>query len=185
MMYFRALTQGLADLPAADSALRQQIDAEAEKSGWPALHAQLEQFDPMLAARLSPNDSQRIQRGIEVYRLSGTALSEWQARGAAPAETVEYLRLALQPEPRSVLHERIEQRLNMMINNGFLDEVNVLRSTTGAGAGCGLNAGRGLPAVLDACRRRMLAGGRALQGPRRHATIGQHGKLPGCAQSPN
>jgi len=133
MLYFRALINGMAELPAADPAMRQQIDEEAEKDGWPAMHERLQEVDPELAARLNPNDSQRIQRGIEVYRLSGVALSEWQARGREePVEQgIDYVRVGLLPEPRSLLHERIEMRLNTMINNGFLDELKVLRERAG------------------------------------------------------
>ncbi len=129
MMYFRALTQGIAALPSADEKTRRQIDAQAEKTGWPALHAELARIDPILAAKLSPNDSQRIQRALEVYRLSGTPLSEWQEKGRAASGDgdVEYLRIGLQPEPRQVLHERIDHRLKYMINNGLSDEVRVLR----------------------------------------------------------
>ena len=129
MMYFRALTQGIAELPAADEKTRRQIDAQAEEAGWPALHAQLVRVDPISAAKLSPNDSQRIQRALEVYRISGTPLSEWQEKGRASSSggDVEYLRIGLQPGSRQVLHERIEQRLNIMVNKGLLDEVRVLR----------------------------------------------------------
>jgi tRNA dimethylallyltransferase len=133
MMYFRALMTGIAELPSADSVLRKEIDTDAENRGWPALHAELAEFDPTLAGRLNPNDSQRIQRGIEVFRLSSVPLSEWQARGreAQVGNTVQFVRAALLPEPRSVLHERIELRLNAMINNGFLDEMKVLRERPG------------------------------------------------------
>ena len=133
MMYFRALTHGIAELPSADVEIRRQIDAEAQSAGWPALHAKLAEIDAQTAARLNPNDSQRIQRALEVYRISGESLSDWHKR--APAETsksdINFVRIALLPEPRQVLHERIEQRLNVMINNGFLDEVNVLRDRAG------------------------------------------------------
>ena len=129
MMYFRALTHGIAEMPSADIDVRRQIDVEAEQAGWPALHAQLARIDEKTAARLKPNDSQRIQRALEVYRLSGVPLSDWheQARAAKLESDIQYVKFALQPEPREILHERIEQRLNSMINNGFLDEVNVLR----------------------------------------------------------
>lgn len=129
MMYFRALIHGIARLPGADQEIRRQIDAEAEIAGWPALHAELMQFDPISARKLNPNDSQRIQRAFEVYRVSGKALSEWQAkaRSSHPPGDVDYLRIGLQPEPRQALHTRIERRLNTMINNGFLEEVKVLR----------------------------------------------------------
>lgn len=129
MMYFRALIQGLAELPTADPEIRRMIDAEAETAGWPALHAELARFDPATAARLNPNDSQRIQRALEVFRISGKPLSVWQQAGRDKRQSdgIEYLRVAAQPEPRQILHERIEERLNIMLNNGFLDEVNVLR----------------------------------------------------------
>ena len=129
MMYFRALTRGIAQLPPADAGIRRDIETEAQKSGWPALHAELARVDPKTAARLNPNDSQRIQRALEVAQLSGTTLSELQERSQADNEDrdIEFVRIALRPEPRAVLHERIEQRLNIMINNGFMDEVNVLR----------------------------------------------------------
>jgi len=129
MMYFRALTQGIAELPSADVNLRRQIDAEGEAVGWPSLHADLARIDAQTAARLNPNDSQRIQRALEVYRLSGVPLSEWheQARAEKPESDMRFVKVALQPEPREILHTRIEERLNVMINNGFLDEMNVLR----------------------------------------------------------
>ena len=81
MLYFRALTQGIAPLPEADPALRARIDEEAETRGWPALHAELKAVDPVVAGRIEPNDRQRIQRALEVYRLSGRPLSDWQAAG--------------------------------------------------------------------------------------------------------
>jgi tRNA dimethylallyltransferase len=123
MMYFRALTRGIADLPAADRGLRAAIDREAADKGWAALHAELSRIDPAAAARIEPGDSQRIQRAIEVYRASGRTLSAWQAEQAPPAAATRFVRLALVPRPRRVLHERIEARLNHMIDNGFPDEV--------------------------------------------------------------
>jgi len=129
MMYFRALTHGIAELPSADIDIRRQIDAEAGQAGWPALHAELARIDAQTAARLNPNDSQRIQRALEVYRLSGVPLSDWHEQARAPEleSDIRFVKVALQPEPREVLHQRIEQRLNTMINNGLIDEVNVLR----------------------------------------------------------
>ena len=127
MMYFRALTAGIAELPAADPALRAQIDAEAAESGWPAMHARLAEVDPAAAARIKPTDSQRIQRATEVWRLSGKSLSAWQAAAELPADDVDYVRIALHPASREILHARIEERLKVMINNGFLDEVRALR----------------------------------------------------------
>ena len=128
MMYFRALTGGIAELPAADPQIRAAIDAEAENSGWPAVHEQLMAVDPEAAGRIKPNDRQRIQRALEVYRSSGRTLTDWQVAAPALASNgIEFLKIALQPDTRQILHERIEQRLNFMINNGFLDEVKVLR----------------------------------------------------------
>ena len=129
MMYFRALTHGIAEMPSADIDVRRQIDVEAEQAGWPALHAQLARIDEKTAARLKPNDSQRIQRALEVYRLSGVPLSDWheQARAAKVESDIQYVKFALQTEPRDILPARIEHSLHIMINNGFLDEVNVLR----------------------------------------------------------
>lgn len=126
MMYFRALTEGLAALPNADPALRSALDAEAEQVGWPALHAQLAEVDPVIAERLHPEDSQRIQRALEVYRLSGKPLSDWQACDAASKPIQRFLKIGLTVEPRALLHERIELRLKTMINNNFEKEVKKL-----------------------------------------------------------
>ncbi len=128
MMYFRALTEGMADLPAGDAAVRQQIDSEADENGWPALHAELEEIDPKIAERLSPNDSQRIQRALEVFRISGKSLSDWQQDAVADVADVDFIKIGLQVEPRSLLHQRIEQRLDHMVAAGFEDEMVVLRA---------------------------------------------------------
>ncbi|MEX3762579.1 tRNA (adenosine(37)-N6)-dimethylallyltransferase MiaA [Paraburkholderia phenoliruptrix] len=130
MLYYRTLTQGLNDLPAADATVRAQLDADAARDGWPALHARLAAVDPAIAARLAPNDSQRIQRALEVFMLTGEAMS---ALLAAPARTDEaaaqwhFVPIALEPSDRSVLHARIEQRFDAMLANGFVDEVVKLR----------------------------------------------------------
>lgn len=132
MMYFRALTQGIADLPEANDAVRAAIDAEAADKGWPTMHAQLDSVDPATAARLKPNDRQRIQRALEVYRVSGKPLSEWHAE-ASPQNEREYrfAKIGLNIEPRSLLHERIEQRLDLMIDAGFEEEMRTLRERPG------------------------------------------------------
>lgn len=127
MMYFRALTRGLADLPPADKGIRAAIDREAEQRGWPALHEELAKVDAETAARLQPNDSQRIQRALEVFRVSGKTISAYQDETSASIDT-QFIKLALQIEPRSLLHGRIEQRLDQMIADGFEDEVIGLRS---------------------------------------------------------
>ncbi len=131
MMYFRALTEGIADLPAADEAIRRQIDADAARKGWPAMHAELESVDTVVAARLNPNDSQRIQRALEVFRISGKPLGDWQREAVASTANVNYIKIALQIEPRSLLHQRIEQRLDQMIAAGFEDEMQALRARPG------------------------------------------------------
>lgn len=133
MMYFRALVDGIAELPSADTALRAQIDAEAEAAGWPAMHEQLSGVDPDAAARIEANDSQRIQRALEVYRLSGKPLSQWQAEaGDRPAlADVRFVKIALQPGSRQCLHARIEERLNTMLNNGLIEEIKVLSGRKG------------------------------------------------------
>lgn len=130
MMYFRSLTAGMADLPPADAGLRAAIDDEAAERGWPALHEELRRIDPDAAERIDPNDSQRIQRALEVYRQSGRPLSAWQASTAAPGD-VRFQKLALRVEPRSLLHERIALRLERMLDAGFLDEVRRLMQRPG------------------------------------------------------
>ncbi len=127
-LYFRALLDGLADMPSADPALRAQIAAEAASRGWAALHAELAARDPEAAARIHATDAQRIQRALEVLRLSGRPISAWQrdARGATP--DLEVLRLALAPPQRADLHARIEARFDAMLAAGFVDEVRALRA---------------------------------------------------------
>ena len=127
MMYFRALTEGIAELPAGDAAMRRDIDAFAEQSGWPAVHRELAAIDAVAAARINPNDSQRLQRALEVYRVSGKTLTAWQKQAASPQPDIRYLKIALQIEPRALLHERIAQRLEDMVADGFEDEVRRLR----------------------------------------------------------
>ena len=136
MMYFRALTEGIADLPAADPGVREQIDAEAERLGWPAMHVELEKIDPVVAERLNPNDAQRIQRALEVFRVSGKALGEWQRDAVADTGNISYVKIALQIEPRQVLHDRILERLNHMIANGFEAEMHKLRARPGLSKEC-------------------------------------------------
>ncbi|MEW9583027.1 tRNA (adenosine(37)-N6)-dimethylallyltransferase MiaA [Paraburkholderia sp. DGU8] len=130
MLYFKALTQGLNDLPPADPDVRATLDADAAREGWPALHARLAELDPVTAARLAPNDSQRIQRALEVFLLTGQAMSTLLA---APARTDDaaaawrFVPFALEPSDRGVLHARIERRFDAMLAQGFVDEVVKLR----------------------------------------------------------
>ena len=126
MLYFKALLDGLDDMPGTDLAVRAEIEAEAGEKGWPALHAELERIDPETAAQLHPNHSQRISRALEVYRQSGVPMSEW--RQGAKAGGYDALCLALAPADRAVLHARIAERLGVMMSEGFLDEVAALRA---------------------------------------------------------
>jgi tRNA dimethylallyltransferase len=130
MLYYRALSQGLNDMPSADPAMRATLDAQAADVGWPALHARLAEVDPVTAARLAPNDSQRIQRALEVWMLSGQALSAFHAKAPQPsAETAyRFIPVALEPSDRAVLHARIAQRFDQMIAAGLVDEVARLRA---------------------------------------------------------
>ena len=128
MLYFRALLQGLDDLPRADPALRKKREIEAASRGWPALHVELAHIDPLTAQRLSPNDSQRIGRALEIYQLTGKPMSALldQAQTALPYRV---LQLALIPSDRAVLHQRIATRFDTMLAEGLLDEVEALRKT--------------------------------------------------------
>jgi len=125
MLYYRALTQGLDALPSRDGAVRAAIDADAAQRGWPALHAELARVDARSADRIAPSDAQRIQRALEVWRLTGQPISSLQT--AAPQPPPFALRaLALIPE-RAVLHERIAARFDAMLAAGLVAEVEALR----------------------------------------------------------
>ncbi|MBP9653771.1 MAG: tRNA (adenosine(37)-N6)-dimethylallyltransferase MiaA [Rhodocyclaceae bacterium] len=127
MLYFKALREGLSDLPQADPELRRAIDAEAQARGWSALHAELAALDPAAAARLKPTDAQRIQRALEVVRLTGAPLAESLARKPEGAPPFRLIQLALLPADRAVLHERIAQRFDAMLDAGLIEEVRGLR----------------------------------------------------------
>jgi tRNA dimethylallyltransferase len=132
MMYFRALTGGIAALPSANAQIRATIDAEAQERGWPAMHQRLLEVDPAAANRIKPHDRQRIQRALEVFIISGKPLSEWQETAdISTSDGIHYRKIALQPASRKVLHERIEYRLKVMLNNGFLEEVKELYKRPG------------------------------------------------------
>lgn len=138
MLYFRALAEGLASMPAADPAVRQQIEELAASEGWGGVHAHLRTLDPEAAARIHPNDPQRLQRAVEVYLLTGISLSEWHRRQSAEKAgvkgssgsflpyTMHYLAIA--PRERRVLHERIASRFGAMMQQGFLGEVETLHA---------------------------------------------------------
>jgi tRNA dimethylallyltransferase len=131
MLYFRSLVHGIAELPEADAGIRAAIDEEALARGWPSLHAELAEIDPTTAARISPNDSQRIQRALEVYRVSGRSLTDWHDTGRPTREDYRFIKYALIPEPRRTLHERMEARLDQMLGAGFIDEVRGLMRREG------------------------------------------------------
>ena len=129
MLYFKALEEGLATLPDADPVVRATLLEEAERLGWPAMHEQLQQLDPVAAARIHQNDPQRVQRALEVYRITGIPMSQLQA------DTVSLLdrppvKFALAPADRSWLHERIARRFSQMLDHGFLDEMLQLRKSS-------------------------------------------------------
>ncbi|CAB3912795.1 tRNA dimethylallyltransferase [Achromobacter dolens] len=130
MMYYKALRDGLDDLPQADPALRAELEARAARDGWPALHAELARLDPVTAARLAPNDSQRIQRALEICRLSGQPMSALlgRQRAAAGDDDHRYLTISLEPSARAALHARIEQRFDAMLASGLLEEVRGLHA---------------------------------------------------------
>ena len=127
MLYFRALLQGLADLPQADPAVRAELDADAARLGWPALHARLRDVDPLTADRLHPGDSQRIQRALEIYQLSGQAMSSLLRASEPAGQTHDFLQIGLLPSERGVLHARIAQRFDGMLLAGLDEEVRHLR----------------------------------------------------------
>ena len=126
MLYFKALFDGLSTLPQADAELRAALDAEAAERGWPAMHAELARLDPATADRLAPNDSQRIQRALEVIRLTGQPLSALHA--ASRDEGVDWPLFSLEPNDRAWLHERLAQRFDAMLAQGLVDEVKALRA---------------------------------------------------------
>ena len=128
MLYFRALTQGLDALPEANAEVRADIDARATQVGWPALHRELADVDQETAARLDPNDRQRIQRALEVFRITGQPLSSLLKQATRPtSSTTQYLSIALVPRDRAVLHRRIAERFERMLSAGLVDEVRTLR----------------------------------------------------------
>lgn len=128
MLYFRALLNGLSVLPSADVDIRTRLEAEAEAEGWASMHRRLAEVDPEAAARIHPNDPQRIQRALEVYELTGTPLSELQQTQQVD-QPLPYgiIKLAVAPADRTILHERIAQRFELMLQHGLIDEVEALQ----------------------------------------------------------
>jgi tRNA dimethylallyltransferase len=126
MLYYRALSQGIDALPQAEPGLRAQIDARAARHGWPALHADLARVDPATAARLAPNDAQRIQRALEVWELTGKPISQLQRAASAPLPFT-LKPFALVPAERAALHQRIADRFDAMLKAGLVEELKALR----------------------------------------------------------
>ena len=128
MLYFKALLEGIADMPGADLEIRRQLEREAAAKGWPALHRRLAEVDPEAAARIHPNHSQRLGRALEVYLSSGVSMTEWlQRQQAQPRgglqDSYTVVQLAICPHPRQLLHSRMQQRLKLMLERGFVEEV--------------------------------------------------------------
>ena len=127
MLYFKALLEGISPLPAADSNVRAALEAEAASFGWPAMHQQLQDIDPVAAARIHPNDPQRINRALEVYRLTGNTMTELTVQKGEPFPFKVH-QFAIAPTDRAVLHQRIADRFQQMLANGFQQEVAALKS---------------------------------------------------------
>ena len=123
MLYFRALRRGLADMPQADAQVRREIDAEGAARGWPAMHAQLASIDPIAAARIQPRDAQRIQRALEVHRLTGVTLTALHAAAKPQRADLSFIAYAWSPGDRSRLYDAIERRFHRMMEEGLLLEV--------------------------------------------------------------
>jgi len=134
MLYFRALTEGLADLPRADEAVRKSLDAEAKVSGWPVLHARLAAIDPVAADRINENDSQRIQRSLEVFLVSGETITAWHQKTMPSNRQYAFRKIALVDDDRQQLHARIGKRFEAMLARGFVDEVRGLMARRGLSA---------------------------------------------------
>jgi tRNA dimethylallyltransferase len=128
MLYLKALLEGLNDIPAADPQVREAIQARAAQMGWPALHAELMQVDPVTAARLAPGDSQRVGRALEVWTATGQTLSSFHQSAKAAAPDWHIPVLSLEPQDRTWLHQRIAQRFELMMAQGFIHEVRQLRA---------------------------------------------------------
>jgi len=126
MLYFNALLHGMSNMPSANDEVRKRLSQEAEDLGWDAMHEKLKQIDPTSAKKIHPNDPQRIQRALEVYELSGIPISEWHAETKLFDIGSNVLKLALMPNDRAVLHQRIEKRFDQMLAEGFMQEMHHL-----------------------------------------------------------
>jgi tRNA dimethylallyltransferase len=149
MLYFKALINGIADLPEADSLVRASINEAAAKNGWPAMHEELRKIDPAAAAKILPNDAQRIQRALEVFQLTGRRLSELQVDNVSQSPNEAFVPLVWSPTDRKLLHERIAARFVRMMEEGFLEEVQRLFARK--------DLSRDLPAMRAVGYRQLLA----------------------------
>ena len=128
MLYFRALLQGLSELPESDEVIRKKLEQQAKEIGWEKMHQRLAEVDAEAAERIHPNDPQRISRALEVYEMTGTAISQLQKEQKAEPLAYQVLKLALIPSDRALLHQRIEKRFSQMLEQGLIDEVKTLRN---------------------------------------------------------
>jgi tRNA dimethylallyltransferase len=126
MLYFHTLQQGISDLPSANPEVRTRLNLEAEQIGWKAMHQRLSEIDPVSAQRIHFNDPQRIQRALEVYEISGKTMTEWYANKPAQAWSYPTIKIILSPTERHILHEKIAQRFQIMLSQGFIEEVRAL-----------------------------------------------------------
>lgn len=126
MLYFRALQQGLSEMPSADAAIREKLREECERDGLAKMHERLAEIDPVAAKRIHPNDSQRIQRALEVYLISGENLTTFQEKSGDTSHEFNFINIAIAPNDRAILHERIAKRFSMMLEEGLIDEVKKL-----------------------------------------------------------
>jgi tRNA dimethylallyltransferase len=149
MLYFKALINGIADLPEADSLVRATINETAERIGWPAMHEELKKIDPNAAAKILPKDAQRIQRALEVFQITGRRLSELQVDNVRQSPNEDFVPLVWSPTDRKLLHERIAARFARMMDEGFLEEVRRLFARK--------DLSRDLPALRAVGYRQLLA----------------------------
>lgn len=149
MLYFKALSQGLATLPKANSQIREQLLTESKKQGWDTLHQRLAELDPKIAQRIKPTETQRLQRALEVYELTGRPLSAWHDEHEKVKLPYHTISLAIAPTDRSILHQRIALRFQQMLDNGFEDEVRKLY--------CRTDLSTALPAMRAVGYRQMLS----------------------------
>lgn len=147
MLYFKALQSGLSQLPDQDKIYRKQLEEEAQKIGWNGMHRKLKEVDPLSASRIHPNDPQRIQRALEVYHLTGKAMSELWQSAEFDTPPFDFINIALMPDDRNQLHQQIAARFDMMLEAGFIEEVQRLKS---------MNIDPGLPSMRTVGYRQAL-----------------------------